>query len=56
MALLHAEGKVLSTDYEGNDVLIEALVNGALRGRLRDFVEAASDESVAADESAAVSE
>lgn len=37
VALLHEEAKVLSMDYHGNDVLVEALVSGALAGRLREF-------------------
>lgn len=37
VAQLHAEAKVLSTDYEGNDVLIEALVGSILGGRLRQY-------------------
>ena len=35
ISLLHAEAKVLETVYEGNDVLVEALVNSETEGRLR---------------------
>ena len=37
VTLLHDEGKVIRTEYEGNEVVIEALVSQALGGRLRDF-------------------
>lgn len=39
LSLLHAEGKVIATDYEGNDILATAVVSTSLDGRLRDFVE-----------------
>ena len=39
IAQLHAESKVLSTEYEGNEVVIEALVGGAMEGRLKQFLE-----------------
>lgn len=39
VAVLHSEGKVLDTAYEGNDVLVEALVGRSTEGRLRDFEE-----------------
>ncbi len=35
ISLLHAEAKVLETVYEGNDVVVEALVNSEMEGRLR---------------------
>ena len=35
ISLLHAEAKVLETVYEGNDVVVEALVNSETEGRLR---------------------
>ncbi len=35
VSLLHAEAKVLETDYEGNDVVVEALVSSEIEGRLR---------------------
>ena len=35
VSLLHAEAKVLNTAYEGNDVLVEALVSSEMDGRLR---------------------
>jgi GTP-binding protein HflX len=40
VGLLHREAKVLSTDYEDNDVLVNALVPTALAGRLAEFREA----------------
>ena len=36
-ALLHNECKVLSTDYEGNDILITALVPKTVEGKLESF-------------------
>ena len=39
MAQIHAEAKVLSTEYEGNEVVVEALLGGALEGKLRGFLE-----------------
>lgn len=41
IAQLHAESKVLSTEYEGNEVVIEALVGGVMEGRLGVFLEGA---------------
>lgn len=38
LAQIHAEAKVLSTEYEGNDMVVEALLGGALEGRLRGFL------------------
>lgn len=38
VGLLHREGKVLSTEYEGNDLVLEAVVPKMLEGQLRDFV------------------
>jgi len=35
VSLLHTEAKVLNTAYEGNDVLVEALVSSEMDGRLR---------------------
>lgn len=37
---LHSEAKVISTDYEGNDILITALVPALIAGRLEQFEEA----------------
>ena len=34
VSLIHAEAKVLGTSYEGNDVIVEALVSRELEGRL----------------------
>ena len=39
VGLLHREAKVLATDYQGNDVLVSALVPTALAGRLDEFRE-----------------
>ena len=35
--LIHREGKVISTDYEGNDVLLTAVVPKDLAGRVSEF-------------------
>ncbi|MBL6922490.1 MAG: GTPase HflX [Akkermansiaceae bacterium] len=35
--LIHREGKVISTDYEGNDVLLTAVVPKDLAGRVAEF-------------------
>ncbi|MCH7227790.1 GTPase HflX [Haloferula sp. A504] len=39
VALLHEDAKILSTDYEGNDVLVHAVVPAAVAGKLEDFRE-----------------
>ena len=39
VALLHEEAKILSTDYEGNDILVHAVVPAAIAGRLDGFRE-----------------
>jgi len=39
LSLLHAEAKVVSLDYEGNDVVVTAVVAKALEGRLGEFLE-----------------
>eukprot|EP00112_Aurelia_sp_Birch-Aquarium-sp1_P006480 Seg17157.1 transcript_id=Seg17157.1/GoldUCD/mRNA.D3Y31 product="GTPase HflX" protein_id=Seg17157.1/GoldUCD/D3Y31 len=39
MSLLHSEAKVISTEYEGNDILIIAIVPAAISGRLEQFAE-----------------
>ena len=39
VGLLHRDAKVLSTDYEGNDILVRAVVPPMLAGRLEAFVE-----------------
>lgn len=36
--LIHREGKVLSTDYEGNDIILVAVVPRNLEGQLEEFV------------------
>lgn len=36
--LIHREGKVLSTDYEGNDIILAAVVPRSLEGQLEGFV------------------
>lgn len=38
VGLLHRDAKVLSTDYEGNDILVRAVVPPMLAGRLEAFV------------------
>ena len=37
-AILHKEAKVLTTEYEGNDVLITAIVPAIISGRLAEFI------------------
>lgn len=38
VAFLHREGKILSQDYEGDDVLVRAVVPNRLLSKVRDFV------------------
>jgi GTP-binding protein HflX len=42
IALLHREGKVISTDYEGNDVLVTAVVPHALRHHFEAYLDPAT--------------
>jgi GTP-binding protein HflX len=37
VSLIHREAKVISTDYEGDDILVRAVVPPAIAGRLQDF-------------------
>ena len=37
--LLHQDGKVIATDFEGNDILVTAVVTPSLCGKLRDFLQ-----------------
>jgi GTPase len=37
VSLLHRDAKVLSTDYEGDDILVSAVVPAAIAGRLESF-------------------
>ncbi|MFC4993259.1 GTPase HflX [Rubritalea tangerina] len=37
-ALLHSEAKVISTDYEGNDIIVNAIVPSIIAGRLDPFL------------------
>ena len=37
--MLHSDAKVLETDYEGNDVVIKAVVPASIAGRLADFLD-----------------
>jgi len=37
VSLLHRDAKVLSTDYEGDDILVSAVVPAAISGRLESF-------------------
>ena len=39
--MLHRDAKVLETDYEGNDVVIKAVVPASIAGRLADFLDPA---------------
>ena len=44
LAQIHAEAKVISTEYEGNDVVVEALLGGALEGKLGGFLDEDGEE------------
>jgi len=37
VSMIHREAKVLTTDYEGDDILVSAVVPAAVAGRLQDF-------------------
>jgi GTP-binding protein HflX len=37
VSLIHREAKVISTDYDGDDILVRAVVPPAIAGRLQDF-------------------
>ena len=37
VSLLHREAKVLSTDYEGDDILVRAVVPSTIAGRIQRF-------------------
>ena len=37
--LLHQDGKVLATEFEGNDVIVTAVVSPTVNGKLKDFLE-----------------
>ncbi len=39
VALLHREGKILSEDYEGNDVLLTAIVGNTMKHLFNDFLD-----------------
>ncbi|MEZ5299635.1 MAG: GTPase HflX [Verrucomicrobiales bacterium] len=39
VAVLHRDAKVLSQEYEGNEILAEALVSAQLRGQLSQYIE-----------------
>ncbi len=41
IALLHREGKVIATDYEGNDVLLTAVVPHVLRHHFEPYLDLA---------------
>ena len=41
MALLHRDGKIVSHEYDGNDILVTAIVPHALRYHFNDFLNAA---------------
>ena len=38
IGLLHRDAKILSTDYEGNDILVHAVVPAAISGKLESFI------------------
>jgi 50S ribosomal subunit-associated GTPase HflX len=37
VSLLHREAKVLSTDYEGDDILVRVVVPPTIAGRIHEF-------------------
>ena len=41
--LIYREGKVLETEYEGNDIILIAIVPNSLEGQLVDFFEEGTD-------------
>ena len=41
--LIYREGKVLETEYEGNDVILVAIVPNSLEGQLGEFLEEGAD-------------
>lgn len=41
--MLHSDAKVLETDYEGNDLVIKAVVPASIAGRLAEFLDPATD-------------
>jgi GTP-binding protein HflX len=41
VALLHRDAKILSTDYEGNDVLLTSIVPHSLRHKVKEFEDGA---------------
>ncbi|MGY8691238.1 MAG: hypothetical protein ACKVHP_26295, partial [Verrucomicrobiales bacterium] len=43
IARLHREAKVISSDYEGNDVLLQVVVPKAMENLLAEFVEDAPE-------------
>ncbi len=47
VSLLHREGKVLSEDYEGNDILVNAVIPRRMSAHFEDFAVPASTESEA---------
>lgn len=50
VGLLHQEGKVLSVEYEGNDVLVTAVTPPAVAGRLTQFIDDAGSRPAMQDE------
>lgn len=44
VAQLHGEARVLETSYEGNDVVLEAMVGPEMEGRMRDFLESGASQ------------
>ncbi|MFC7337670.1 GTPase HflX [Haloferula chungangensis] len=39
IGLLHRDAKILSTDYEGNDILVHAVVPAAISGKLEQYLQ-----------------
>ena len=43
--LIHREGKVIETEYQGNDIMLTAIVPNSLEGQLSEFLEEADHKS-----------
>ena len=42
MALLHREGKIVNHDYDGNDIVLTAIIPHSLRHHFEAFIDPAS--------------
>jgi GTP-binding protein HflX len=45
VTLIHREGKILSQEYDGNDILVRATVPASLASRFEDFIEPSPSEA-----------